>query len=132
MTYLLDTHCFLWAVFDSQRLSSTVRDLLTDTDNRVVISTVSFWEISLKSALGKLELVGCLPEELPEIALQMGLECMPLEPDHAASFYQLPRQAHKDPFDRMLVWLAIKEQWTLISKDQHLVVYQSHGLELIW
>ncbi len=132
MAYLLDTHSFLWAVFDSTKLSQTARNMITEPDNRIFVSSISFWEISLKFALGKLELVGCLPKELPLIATQMGLECIALEADHAASFYQLPRQIHKDPFDRMLVWLAIQEHWVLISKDQHIANYAQHGLRIVW
>jgi PIN domain nuclease of toxin-antitoxin system len=132
MVYLLDTHSFLWTVFDTGKLSQTARNMITEPDNRILVSSISFWEISLKSALGKLELVDCTPKELPGIATQMGLECIALQPDHAASFYQLPRRIHKDPFDRMLVWLAIQEHWVLISKDQQIANYAQYGLRTVW
>ncbi len=106
--------------------------MITEPDNRILVSSISFWEISLKFALGKLELVGCLPKELPLIATQMGLERIAVDADHAASFCQLPRQIHKDPFDRMLVWLAIQKHWVLISKDQHIANYAEHGLRIVW
>ena len=62
----------------------------------------------------------------------MGLELIQLDVDLAASFYKLPRQAHKDPFDRMIVWLAIKKNFTLISKDAGLRVYTENGLRIVW
>jgi len=132
MEYLLDTHSFLWAVFEPKKLSASARTYITQPENRVVVSSITFWEISLKSALGKLELVNCLPDELPEVASRMGLEIIALEADVAASFYKLPRQTHKDPFDRMIVWLAIKEKLTLISKDKALISYAGHGLQTTW
>lgn len=131
-TFLLDTHSFLWTLFDSKCLSKNARELITDANNHVVISTISFWEISLKASLGKLRLEGCKPEILPEMAVRMELEVVTLQPEHAASFYQLPKLAHKDPFDRMLVWQAIQNQWIFISKDKQLPAYQAHGLRLFW
>ena len=95
MEYLLDTHSFLWALFEPRRLSKSARALITEPKNRVVVSSVTFWEISLKSALGQLELSNCLPDELPGAAAQMGLEVIHFEADIAASFYRLPKQAHK-------------------------------------
>jgi PIN domain nuclease of toxin-antitoxin system len=86
MEYLLDTHSFLWAVFEPKKLSESARTFITQPENRVVVSSITFWEISLKSALGKLKLVNCLPDDLPEIASQMGLELIHLEADVAASF----------------------------------------------
>lgn len=132
MEYLLDTHSFLWAVFEPKKLSEPARAFITQPENRVVVSSITFWEISLKSALGKLELVNCLPDELPEIASQMGLELMPLEADVAASFYRLPRQPHKDPFDRMIIWLAIQKQFILISQDKAFSTYAGYGLQTAW
>ena len=132
MEYLLDTHSFLWAIFEPKKLSKTARTLIVQPQNRVAVSSISFWEISLKSALGKLELVNCLPDELPEIASRMGLELIHLDADVAASSYRLPRQLHKDPFDRMMIWLAIKQQFILISKDQSFSIYSEYGLQTAW
>lgn len=132
MEYLLDTHSFLWAVFEPKQLSQSARAFITQPENRVVVSSITFWEISLKSALGKLKLVNCLPDELPEMASQMGLELLHLEAEVAASFYRLPRQPHKDPFDRMIVWLAIQKQFILVSKDKALSTYSGYGLQTAW
>lgn len=57
-----------------------------------------------------------------------------LVPDAAdmSSFGQLPRAAHKDPFDRIIVWQALRKSRTLISKDPGLGRYREQGLELLW
>ena len=132
MEYLLDTHSFLWAVFEPKKLSESARTFIAQRENHVVVSSITFWEISLKSALGKLKLVDCLPDELPEVASQMGLELIQLEAEVAASFYRLPRQLHKDPFDRMIIWLAIQKQFILISKDKAFRTYAGYGLQTAW
>jgi PIN domain nuclease of toxin-antitoxin system len=35
MSYLLDTHTFLWVLFDDDKLSDKAKDILTDTDNEI-------------------------------------------------------------------------------------------------
>jgi PIN domain nuclease of toxin-antitoxin system len=68
MTGLLDTHSFLWAVMAPEKLSAKIRSCVADKNNKIFISTITFWEISLKFSLGKLELTGCKPENLVEIS----------------------------------------------------------------
>ena len=132
MNCLLDTHAFLWAVMDTKKLSATVRAALADSANTVAVSAVSFWEIALKSALGKLVLNGVTSAELPGFAVDMGLEVLPLKADVAASFSRLPRLQHRDPFDRMLIWQAICEKHVLVSRDKDLSAYHNLGLKQLW
>ena len=129
---LLDTHVFLWAVFSPEKLSPAARPLIQDANNSLFISTISFWEISLKYGMGKLELQGCSPEELPEVASAMQLELLHPSAEELASFHRLHRVVHKDPFDRLIVWQALQNKLHLISKDQRLSEYQSLGLKVIW
>jgi len=60
--------------FRSSLLSTTVADVLRDGDHTIHVSGVSFWEISIKHALGKLILEGISPAELPGSILS-GLQC---------------------------------------------------------
>jgi len=64
-----------------------------------------------------LELEGISPDEFPEFANKMSFELLSLSAEDAASFYHLPPITHKDPFDRMLIWQAIREKMVLISED---------------
>ena len=132
MNCLLHTHTFLWAAMDPEKLSHRARATILDAANDIHVSVVTFWEVSLKFALGKIELQGTTPEELPEAAVQMGFTLLTLAPQDAATFYQLPRFQHKDPFDRMLVWQSICQNLTLLSKDSDLRQYQPHGLRVLW
>lgn len=132
MRYILDTHSFLWALFSPEKLSTWARKEIRDRENEVALSVVTFWEISLKYALGKLELANTEPEELPEAAKEMGLDILLLRPVEAASFHKLPRIAHKDPFDRLIFWQAIQHKMTLISRDRQFKVYGQFGLKSRW
>lgn len=132
MNYLLDTHAFLCAAFSPNKLSAKARNEIRSAENQVCISIVSFWEISLKYTLGKIELSNCTPADMPDIATQMGFEIIQFGAQETASFYQLPKVAHKDPFDRMIIWQAIQQQRILVSKDANFPGYRQFGLKVLW
>ena len=132
MRYLLDTHSFLWAVFSPEKLSESAKENVREQENEIAVSVVTFWEISLKYALGKLELVGTKPEDLPEAAEEMGIDILQVRPYETASFYKLPKLAHKDPFDRLIIWQAIQRKMILISRDREFRAYRKFGLKIHW
>lgn len=131
MKYLLDTHSLLWVLFEDEKLSDKAKSAIRNLDNEVYVSIVSYWEISLKYALGKLELQGITPEELPIKAKEVGIDTLEVSEEEASTFYKLPRLKHKDPFDRLIIWQAINQQITLISKDKLVKEYRKFGLEIL-
>jgi len=58
MRYLIDTHVFLWFVSNAKERSQAARTLIEDGQNEIFISIASLWEISIKTALGKLTING--------------------------------------------------------------------------
>lgn len=132
MSFLLDSHTLIWAIIDPGKLSYKVRHILEDSDNSILVSSISFWEISLKYSLGKLNLEGVLPQQLPELAKETGFELVGLSPLEAATYHQLEAKWHRDPFDRMLIWQAIQNNFTVISNDNHFANYKSVGLKVMW
>ena len=132
MNLLLDTHVFLWSLFTPGKLSKAVIREIKSPNNDVAVSVVTFWEISLKYALGKLELTGVNPEELPDFAAQMNLEILLITAAEASTFHKLPRLSHKDPFDRIIIWQAIQRKMTLVSKDRDFKAYRKFGLRAFW
>lgn len=132
MNLLLDTHIFLWTLFSPEKLSRAASDVIKMPAHIVSVSVLSFWEISLKYALGKLALTGVSPEELPDACLEAGFEILIMEPSEASSFHRLPRISHHDPFDRLLVWQAISRDMIFVSKDRQLTDYKEFGLKILW
>ncbi|HVY75367.1 MAG TPA: type II toxin-antitoxin system VapC family toxin [Puia sp.] len=130
MTCLLNTHYMIWAITDTKKLSKKLRELLVDPDNRIIVSAISFWEISLKNALGKLSITGFLPEDLPGLCEAIGFEVKPLSPNESCTYHMLKATYHRDPFDRMLIWQAIVNNYTLISTDTQIKKYASEGLKI--
>ncbi len=133
MIYLLDTHTLIWSIIESSKLSPLAREIIEDRNNKVFISTVSFWEISLKTALQKFEFFGVDIESIPVFAKELGFSFLPLESGDSISFHGLAREdSHKDPFDRMIIWQAICGKYTLISRDSAFRKYEEQGLKLLW
>jgi PIN domain nuclease of toxin-antitoxin system len=131
MNYILDTHYILWSLFEPSRIDQDILAILKDTDATKTVSGISFWEISLKFSLGKLELFGTNPDEIYERTIESGLEVISVENRLFASYYKLPKKdKHKDPFDRVLVWQAIQNDLTLITKDIKLEEYIEDGLKI--
>jgi PIN domain nuclease of toxin-antitoxin system len=131
MTYLLDTLYLLRTIGDSKRLSRKLREVIVNSENQILVSTISFWEISLKFSLGKLTINGFSPEDLRRLCGEMNFELIYLSPEESSTFHQLKGTHHKDPFDRMLVWQAIHRDFTLISKDEDIQKYVSDGLKIL-
>lgn len=132
MSYLLDTHTLIWALFAPDLLSKRAMDRLRDPDVVVSITVVSLWEISLKYAIGKLHLTGVTPDDFPEIVTQSGFEILELSATEEATFHRLPREKHHDPFDRLILWQAISRKLPLISRDRAFLDYKKFGLKILW
>ena len=130
MNYLLDTHYMLWAVADTRKISRKVKDVITNPEHRLVVSAVSFWEVSLKTSLGKLQITGFAPEDLPDACMQMGFEIEHLMANECSAYHRLKATYHKDPFDRMLIWQAIMHDHILISADENINKYVTEGLKI--
>lgn len=132
MSCLLDTHALLWTLLDPARLGKNATDRIKNPDVTVYVSVVSFWEISLKYAIGKLELSGVMPDDFPNIVRQSGFDILPIAETDAATFHRLPCMEHKDPFDRLIIWQAISHKLTLISQDSAFAAYRKLGLKVSW
>lgn len=133
MAWMLDTHALIWALFEPGKLGRKARGILGDSRNEVMVSPLSYWEISLKSGLGKLQLPATDPEEIPAAARELGLVEAPLAPEILSTYHRLPMSPdHRDPFDRLMIWQCIRSKHTLLSRDRALPFYKVHGLMFEW
>lgn len=130
MKFLLDTHYLIWCIANSNKLPKKVRALITDRKNDIFVSTVSLWEIALKTVLKKLVIEGFTPGDLPAICAKLDIQIEKLSAEESSSFYLLKTDYHKDPFDRMLIWQAITKEYTLVTGDETIKRYESEGLKV--
>src|SRR3989344_3397758 len=132
MNYLLDTHILIWSHTSPDKLSKTIKQIVSSPENTIYVSAVSFWEISLKYSLRKLDIKGVRPEDFLEYSLKAGFEITNLQAEIAVSLHNLPETKNKDPFDRMLAWQAINKDYYLITKDAAFTSLTNYGLKIVW
>ena len=121
MRLLLDTHVLLWWLADDRKLDRTAREIIGNPGNDVLVSSVSVWEISIKAALGRLEIE---LDDLEDAILRNGFRPLPIGFRHAVTAGRLP-PLHRDPFDRMLIAQASVEELRIMSHDR---VFERYGL----
>lgn len=124
---LLDTHTILFALGQPERLSEPVRRAVLEGPN--VLSVLSYWEVVLKAAKGKLA-VGDVRVWWAEALLALRATELPLRAAHIEALQALPEH-HKDPFDRMLMAQATVEGMVFLSQDEAVALYASERLRIL-
>jgi PIN domain nuclease of toxin-antitoxin system len=114
---LLDTQVVLWRMHGTPTLRSEVREQFNDAEE-LRVSVVSFIEIGIKAATGKLR----MPANFRERVLESGAQLLNLAPEHGLGLAELPLH-HRDPFDRLLIVQARAEGLTIVTADSHFVAY---------
>lgn len=124
MRLLLDTHILLWRLLNSERLSKAAIGIMDNEADELLASTASVWEVAIKSSLSR-KAPGRIPisgEQFMAALDDVGIEVLPIKPDHAIATEGLPR-LHGDPFDRLLIATAQVEELTLLTGDTALAAY---------
>src|SRR5690606_37814032 len=99
-----------------------VRERIETADEDFCISHVTFWEIAIKTSIGKLTLDRDLATTY-RLIHEAGFLVLPLREEHFLAAASLPLH-HRDPFDRMLIAQAQHEGMHLITADPHFVTYE--------
>ena len=128
MQALLDTHALLWWLDGDERLSPNARAFIGDSDNRILVSAASAWEIATKVRLGKLPGAVEVAARFLDCLLEQGFTPLGISVEHALRAGSLPGP-HRDPFDRMLIAQAQTEPIPLISNES---VFDSYGIQRLW
>ncbi len=124
MKLLLDTHIFLWALSEPNRLSQKQVIAMEDPTNTVYVSSISITEIAIKASLGKLELVF----DPLDAAEKSGFEMLDFSAKDALILKDLPFH-HRDPFDRMLITQAISRKLIIATQDSIIDQYDCRTLK---
>lgn len=118
MRLLLDTHVVLWWFEDAPDLGASARRHIADPQNAVFVSAVTFAEVSIKQALGKLD----APRLSDDLIAEQGMSSLALSPAHGRRVGELPLH-HRDPFDRLLIAQAMEEGLTVVTADGRFADY---------
>jgi PIN domain nuclease of toxin-antitoxin system len=128
MTFLLDTHTFLWAVRSPGELPVRVRTILATPDSELLLSIVIPWEIAIKSSAGKLNNTMHLLDDFESLTKAGGFTVFETSIRQVIHSGMLPLH-HKDPFDRLLIAQALDLRLPILSRDE---VFDRYGVKRIW
>ena len=130
MTHLPGAHTFLWWSSNNPALSRTAKDILQSPQNRLVVSTASIWELSLKCGLGKLPDFEPFQDSatLERFLNAQTIELLPISLNDISSAAKLPLH-HKDPFDRIIIAQAQQRHLNIITKDE---MFKHYAVQVIW
>jgi PIN domain nuclease of toxin-antitoxin system len=123
LSFLLDTHVWIWSQELPERLGPTTRKALLDADSSLYVSTASSLEIARLVSVGTVCVSGSLNAWVSD-TLQ-SLRCETIEISHAIALaaYSLAGEFHKDPADRILVATARLLHLVLLTADDRILRY---------
>jgi PIN domain nuclease of toxin-antitoxin system len=122
---LIDTHIYLWALAEPDKLHSNIRAALETPTNRVFVSSIVVTELMIKASLGKLE-INFDPLEMAE---KTGFELLSFTAEDAILLKDMPFH-HKDPFDRMLIAQSLANKMQLVTEDKQFDLYDCQRLSV--
>jgi len=118
MKIILDTHIFLWAISEPEKLSEKQLLEISVLSNIVYISSISIAEIMMKNSIGKLH----IDFNPIEIAEKSGFELLDFTANDALLLKDLPFH-HKDPFDRMIITQGMSNKMRIMTSDSKFADY---------
>jgi PIN domain nuclease of toxin-antitoxin system len=125
---LLDTHAFLWAITDDPQLSEKARRMFTSSDNELLLSVASVWEVLVKVQIGKLPLPKPTGDYLQRQLAKNAVRVLPIQLRHVLRLEQLPPH-HRDPFDRILIAQSLEEELPIMTADP---LMKNYAVTLVW
>ncbi len=123
MLFLIDTHVFLWALNEPEKLSNLHRQIIENKNNTIVVSYFSYIEIAIKQKLGKLDQFDL--NAISEYAEKKEFLNLNISLSHIKQYENLPLMPeHRDPFDRFIISTAFVENMKLITVDSKFQLYK--------
>jgi PIN domain nuclease of toxin-antitoxin system len=121
---LLDTHAAIWILRDDAALGKKARGAAVAAlaDAQLAISAISFWEIALLIAKGRLRSLDDADETRRQMT-RAGIRELPLTGEIAILAVGL--NLHGDPADRFIVATAIAHHASLMTADELLLGWRS-------
>lgn len=124
---VLDTSALLYWTLDPKQLSSTASQAIEEAD-RLIVSSISVWEIGLKVKRRKLTIPISMPEYVNRLNRLERLEIVPVDVRTWLENLALGWE-HRDPADRTIVATARLLGCPLVASDRQIAAFYD---ETVW
>lgn len=115
MTLLLDTSALIYWTLLPSKLSSAAQAAI-DASNRILISSISIWEVGIKAQKGQLVLPGAVQQFTFMLQQSYSVEFVAVDEKIWLKNLELVWD-HRDPADRIIVATAILLHCPLVTSD---------------
>lgn len=127
MRVLLDTHALIWTFQDElDRMSVLAEQLITNSSNQILYSTVAPWEVQIKH-MTRPDQMFIDAYRFIELCQESGFESLPVTNEAVLQLSTLSRlegsAPHNDPFDRIMICQAKANDLVFLTHDMRLDDY---------
>lgn len=120
MKLLLDTHIWIWAASQPEKLGRKIAREIESPRNELFLSPISIWEAHHLHRRGKLGIVGSFQSCLAELLKQLWVQEAPFD-FHVAAESALISLPQPDLGDTLLAATASALRLTLVTADKQLL-----------
>jgi PIN domain nuclease of toxin-antitoxin system len=128
MRLLVDSNALYWWWTKRERLTRAALEALRADDSELYVSAATAWELATKHRIGKLPGAEAFLPDFAELLEESRMRPMRVELIHALEAGGLPG-LHRDPFDRLFIAQAMREDLGVVTADR---VFKEYGLKVIW
>jgi PIN domain nuclease of toxin-antitoxin system len=125
---LLDTCAIIFSSEDAFLAAEVASQInIASTNGQLFVSPISSWEIGKSVAGGRLVLAADPLNFFLRFLERTSAKLCDMGPDVLVASSFLPGRIHKDPFDRILIETARRENLTLVTSDRAILAYGALG-----
>lgn len=115
---------WIWLMNGDKTLTLAIRKRIEQAygEGTLYVAAILAWEVSMLEKKNRVRLnKPCL--EWIRVALNHGIQLLPLTPEIAVDSSQLPAYDAGDPADRLIIATARIESLTLLTRDENILAY---------
>jgi PIN domain nuclease of toxin-antitoxin system len=127
MKIILDTQAFIWFVENDKNLPKKVKEIIENSQNLIIISIASLWEMTIKICLGKLKLSSDIEGMINKIT-ENCFEILQIYPKHLIQLSKL-ELFHGYPFDRIIISQGLSENIKIVTSDDK---FDEYKIDRLW
>lgn len=121
---VIDTHIWVWAVQDFNRLSARQAEAIKQATDGVYLSAISLWEVAMLIDRGRIQTQRKALDWINAALSRGPISVIDLTPQIACQSFDLPTGFHRDPADRLITATALVLDLPLVTSDKQIIEHR--------